>query len=379
MPTLCIFHPEFMKRTIGGAEVQCYLMGTELIKIGWNVIYVSEAFEKPTEEEGMKLIPFNPIKNNERSAIMLAKILKENNVDICYQRGRKLYTWLACRASQIISIPFVNAFSMDVDFKKHKFLFRNINSIKTLVSHLIHFRKLYMMDWYSLTAIKKADNIFFQSNYQKEQAKLHLGIEGEVVRNIHSVPLEREINKACKKNIVLWLATIREWKQPEIFMQLAKELEKEDIQFILAGNIAKNKYKKQIAEHENSIKNFKYMPCRTLEQSNHLISMANIFVNTSKKDEGFPNTFIQSWLRRTIVVSLNFDPDDLLSQKGLGCLSGSLEKMKNDILEILKNRKMRDEIADRAELYALENYSIENNVNKISKNLKSIIAPHKKY
>ena len=55
---------------------------------------------------------------------------------------------------------------------------------------------------------------------------------------------------------------------------------------------------------------------------NRLLARSHIFVNTSTH-EGFPNTFIQSWLREVVVVSLQVDPDQVLERQQVGIAAGS--------------------------------------------------------
>ena len=53
--------------------------------------------------------------------------------------------------------------------------------------------------------------------------------------------------------------------------------------------------------------NLQHLGERSHQEVNELLARAHIFVNTSIH-EGFPNTFIQSWQRDVVVVSLSVDP-----------------------------------------------------------------------
>ncbi len=57
----------------------------------------------------------------------------------------------------------------------------------------------------------------------------------------------------------------------------------------------------------------------------HLFSRAKIFLNTSQI-EGFPNTFLQAWVRSVPVVTF-FDPDSLVKQRQLGRTAADFDDM----------------------------------------------------
>jgi glycosyltransferase involved in cell wall biosynthesis len=85
-----------------------------------------------------------------------------------------------------------------------------------------------------------------------------------------------------------------------------------------------------------------------------LFSRARLFLNTSQI-EGFPNTFLQAWVRGVPVVAF-FDPDGLIRQRQLGHTATDLEDMVAAIRRLLGDDAERTRIGERARAYALAQF-----------------------
>lgn len=341
---------------IGGAEVQAHLLAKELAHKGWRVFYLSSDIEAETTFGGYDLLPLPHDK------VQLYKLLDSLEYDCIYQRGRKKLTHIISKYCKDKKKRFVFAASMDIDCHKRKFTFRNIDSISDVLKHLILFRKNSKIDNDSLNGIRNADVVLTQTEYQQKLMLKNLEIESTIFENVHSLPKLKDITKSTLP-VILWLANLKEWKQPELFLKVVQELSNKECIFRMAGRIHSEKYKKQIEETESINHNFKYLGEVSFDESNELIANADIFVNTSKGQEGFPNTFIQAWLRGVPTVSLQFDPDNLIVNKGLGLnADGSYDKLKKGITELIDNTKLRNELSENATSFASKRYSIENRI-----------------
>ena len=86
-----------------------------------------------------------------------------------------------------------------------------------------------------------------------------------------------------------------------------------------------------------------------------LFDRAKIFLNTSSI-EGFPNTFLQAWIRGVPVVSF-FDPDGLVNRLQLGRIATSLDDMREAIRGLLDVNTYREIIGRRAREFAAREFT----------------------
>jgi glycosyltransferase involved in cell wall biosynthesis len=90
-------------------------------------------------------------------------------------------------------------------------------------------------------------------------------------------------------------------------------------------------------------------------ESATLFERARVFMNTSSI-EGFPNTFLQAWIRGVPVVSF-FDPDSLVQRLSLGRVASSLDTMREAIQALLEGEVDRQIIGRRAREFATREYT----------------------
>jgi len=105
--------------------------------------------------------------------------------------------------------------------------------------------------------------------------------------------------------------------------------------------------------------NLQYLGRRSHEEVNALLDRAHVFVNTSTH-EGFPNTFIQAWMRDVAVVSLGVDPDAVLARKRVGIAAQSEAELADAVRRLLDQPDLRAGYARRGREHAAANHSLGN-------------------
>ena len=362
---VCIINPHFYHFVVGGAEVQLFLLSQQMISEGIEVHYVCADVDSTVEIKGVTLHPFKESANQlSKSMQRLTGIIDSINPDIVYQRGRKLTTYYAGKCCRARNIPFVFSVSMDIDCRYLKSAPRVFEQGTFSARNLMKFLIRAKEDFYSLKGMKLASRIITQTKRQQGALKKSRGLNSKTISSGHIVPTEESLVKTDPP-VVLWLANLKEWKRPELFMQVANQLKHLDCQFIMAGRLATESYRSQIEETKAKTKIFDYLGAQTFEESNELISRASVFVNTSAGDEGFPNTFIQAWLREVPTITLDFDPDGIIAENQLGYHSGTLHQLAIDIEHLVKNSVERRTMGERARDFAVSRFSAEFNFGEV--------------
>jgi glycosyltransferase involved in cell wall biosynthesis len=82
---------------------------------------------------------------------------------------------------------------------------------------------------------------------------------------------------------------------------------------------------------------------------------ARVFVNTSDS-EGFPNSFLQAWVRGTPVISF-FDPDGVIDSNRLGGVPRSMEEMIDMVRALATDDATRERVSGRCRDYMNLHYN----------------------
>lgn len=212
--------------------------------------------------------------------------------------------------------------------------------------------------------IRHATCIVAQTRCQARLLSLHYDrAPNAIISNFHPEPAER-IDKSGPP-IVAWVGSLKRLKQPEAFLRLAGSLaDLGEARFVMAGPLQADMgdqdwsaaLQKQIA----STANVEYLGALRRPEVNRLLARAHVLVSTSPI-EGFPNIFIQAWLRDAAVASLHVDPDGILQREGLGiACADSEQRLAESVRALLLRPELRHWYAARAASYARVRHSLDN-------------------
>jgi len=88
--------------------------------------------------------------------------------------------------------------------------------------------------------------------------------------------------------------------------------------------------------------------------TNELYGRAKLLVNTSDV-EGFPNSYLQAWIRGVPVVTL-IDPDNVIEREGLGVAAKSSDQIRDAIRHFLSDPAEWKAASDRCRAFMTREY-----------------------
>lgn len=347
-PNIVVVLPSYFEEMMGGAELQAKFLAEYANANHLNVSYIFLSDGRHNLNPlGIRLFPlakrriYQKIYNIKFPyTYSLLKLLKKIKPDIIYNRVGTALTGGAAYYAQKNHCPFVFHIAHDQDVQLQA----------------MPWNKPVLIPEFKLMCygIQRADAIIAQTQFQAGQLLQNYGRRATIISNGHPVPEDAAKNNDIIK--VLWIANWKAIKQPEIFVKLAEEIDNnEKIHFVMLG---RNDGYGELINLANK-KNIEVRGEIPNEQVNELLANSHILVNTSQS-EGFSNTFIQAWMRRVPVVSLQVDPDNILQREKIGFCSGNFEKLVEDTKRLITDHNLRDSIGHRAREYAIEHHSLDN-------------------
>ena len=156
---------------------------------------------------------------------------------------------------------------------------------------------------------------------------------------------------------MLWVNNLREFKRPDLAIDLAKMLPGKRVVMIGGPVPGKEADFAQMQAEAAKVPNLEFVGAVPYADVNDYFHATRVFANTSDS-EGFPNSFLQAWVRGVPVVSF-FDPDNLIDQRGLGASPGDLQEMQAAINHLLDDTA-RAPVAKTCRDFAVDNYGAIN-------------------
>lgn len=344
---------EKVETKFGGSQVQLALLAKEFAKNTALEIHfiVADYGQKNVEEyDGVKVWKSLNFKKNTLSHFWcFLKIFVKINADIYVFRSLNVFSGLI---------------SMLCFFWKKKTVYMLANDGEADFTHRQYqgFLKKIVSKW----VFRYSDVIITQNQYQQEKLK-ERKVKSRILKSVYEI---LDLEKIEKENYHLWVGRYDSLKRPELFVQLATALPKENFVMICPHSTHSSQidFEKMLAEIK-PLSNLKYYNFVAFSQIDSYFRKAKTFVNTSFQ-EGFPNTFIQATKNATPIVSLNVNPDDFLNTYKCGFFcEDDFEVLKQYLQETESN--IWKQFSENAYQYAKENHDIEVNAEKLLELIKA--------
>jgi hypothetical protein len=193
--------------------------------------------------------------------------------------------------------PYVFALSSDSDLNLLDTTYATLGGISEYWRKILLMPYLISYDLKYRNLLKKVAYLVVQHEGQRRQAKRTLNRETTILRTIHPELKSDAVKDQTTK--VIWISNYRPWKRRALFFELAKALEKLECRFELVYGKTPDNYLKMIISDSNDCTgNLEICGELSSHEAEKRIEQSSILVNTSLPYEGFPNTFVQAWLRK---------------------------------------------------------------------------------
>jgi glycosyltransferase involved in cell wall biosynthesis len=278
---------------IGGAELQQSVIAPELARRGYDVSMISMDFG---QEEGSYLKGVRLLKMHKPDAgvpvvrflyprlTSLWAALKRANADVYYQRTSAVHAGFMAAFCRSHGKKSIYAGASDVDFIPGR------QDIALPRDRLIY-----------EYGLRHVDRVFVQNPFQGKAALENYGRESVLIPNCFQAAPGAS---GDPRGYVLWVATVRPAKRPEILTEIARRLPQH--RFVMVGGSDSDSWGKAYAEKARAemaaLPNTAVHGFLPFAEADRLFDGARLVINTSTY-EGFPNTFLQAWARGVPVVS----------------------------------------------------------------------------
>lgn len=333
----------------GGAEIDLYLLATELAKDkGFEVSFVVGDYgQKPIEiHEGVTVIKSVNINGNLfLGSWRIWRALRRANA--------QLYVGKAFSLSTVLQACFCKIY-------KCKYIYRTAHTYECDGTYI---RQHPFRGKAIIRAVRTAQKVLVQNCIDARNLLETVNIHSEVIRNGHRLtPLSQ-----TSRDAILWVGRSASFKQPHLFINLAREMPDRHFTMICQKSKDDNQYD-NLVEQAMQLNNLQFISRVPFDKIDRHFQRAKVFVNTSYA-EGFPNTFIQACKCATPILSLNVNPDGFLDKYncGISC-DGDWNKFV-DSLKFILAEKHYTELGKNARKYAEEHHDII----KIAKQYKKLL------
>lgn len=350
----------------GGAEVQTWLMARELAARGFKVSYVARsASGKGGSREnldGVEVVWLPEVKRFRwLTAPAYYRALRMLDPDVVVVRNTSFLVGVAGRYCGRRGKKFVWMCADNLSplrwqrLVKEKEYHGGMNAAQRAYA----LADAAVNDLLRIYGDRHVTHALTQNEVQRQAYKRHFGKDSAQLISGHEPPAAlRPPRERLEQGVVLWVANIGYRKRPEKFVKLARACEGSRLSFVMIGGRFDARLLDEVFADPPD--NLQWLGRLPFEETLAWFDRAAFFVNTSiSSGEGFPNTYIQAWLRGVPTFCLGFDPDNIIDRQGLGGVADKTECLAAMIVEYASDPDRYAAVSEHVRNFAKERYTVK--------------------
>ncbi len=360
-PSICFVAPhlfpvladDYATKAVGGAEVQQNFIARGLLARGYSVSVVVNDYGQPDEMSiaGIRVLKIKSSKNGlpfirffHPGMTLFWQALKNADAEIYYQRGAGWLTGLVGQFCRLYKRRFIYSAAHNLDLDKEK--------AWSLFPYSMAWRAYYLFQH----GLHCADKIVVQNVLQDKLCVKNYGRPATYIQSCFEVSHQYE---KADSRLVVWVGVLRQWKRPELFLELAQKFPHIGFQMIGGADVGAQGQAlySRIEANAGKCVNLDFKGFLPLAEADKYIAQAKVFVNTSDY-EGFPNTFLQSWARGVPTVSF-VDCGAYDESGSIGVIANSLSQMQDMVEHLVSDEEFWRQESARCRQYFEKHHSVD--------------------
>lgn len=328
-------------KAVGGTERDIWVLSRALAAAGWqSVVGVCGAISIGERRiiEGVEYVGINP----GNPIVAWNRFLSSEQPDWLFWEGASHWWGILVELAKRHAVRTVFHAAFDTDVVPQNALVRRSR-------------------WWPLYAwgLMRTDRIFVQHSGQFEMLPFRWKSKSEILPKVCQLPPTMKPHSA-RASYIAWVAMLRTPKRPDLLVEIARKAP--HLKFVVCGGLTTHRSQgdstARAAESLKQLPNVDYRGRVDPEEAAGVIEHAALLLCTSDQ-EGFPNTFVQAWSHGTPVVTLRVDPDNIIKQRKLGCITGTVDATVEQVQHLISGTHERQAMAISARQYILEQHSAE--------------------
>ena len=338
----------------GGAQYQASVLVERLVQSGdFDVTFITRNVAPSYIPDGYVVERLTPNRWLRKLGFVadtrqLYRELSRHRPEVIYQQGLKGHTGIAARFAESSGARFIFHVASDFDVlpsaELAAFDFKSVSGIDKRIG-----------EW----GLKHARDVVVQTSVQEQLLSRYYHRSASLlVKNFHPLPNEEVDRKKIIR--LVWVANFKAVKRPEIFVNLAERfLGRSDCEFVMIGRSGGGSAYGNLLARIEALENLEYLGEMSQEEVNFQIASSHVLVNTSSM-EGFPNTFVQAWMRALPVLTLGVNTDHLFDNQELGFCSEDFTTLVSRTDLLISDHALREKMGRHSKNYAVKNHSLRN-------------------